>query len=561
MGMRGPGARPLIKLRPGWVRTGAGDYERVIDQTTKNKPKGSARVSRKSHAVFPWLEPGLSRSDRVIVFCESFKITSGPDIGKMFKLREWQRAFIRDVYREDDKGQRPVRTAILSMGRKNGKTALAALMALCHLCGPEAEPRGECYSCANDRAQASKIFAEAEASIVQHPLLSERITISQFMKTMKDLITGSTFTALSSEARTKMGLSPSFVVYDELGQAVNRKLYDAMDSAQGARANPLMLVISTQAADDLAPMSVLIDYGKRVAAGDVKDPSFHLTLYEAPMEDDLMDVETWRKANPALDDFRSLPDVQRQAEQANSMPSQENRFRNLILNQRVAAEAKFVELARWRACNGEAHIPDGAKVFGAVDLGSTRDMSALTLVWPDPEDNYHVQMHYWLPGKVHERVDEDKVPYDVWHRAGLLHNEGTSTDPRLVAHRIAELHGRYRITAIAFDAWRIAELQRELDTIGCRVMLVPHGQGYKDMNGAIDVLERLILQERIRHGGHPVLGWNASNAVIVRNADGFRKLDKVRSTGRIDGLQALAMAFSLALIKNVKPIDVDALIG
>jgi phage terminase large subunit-like protein len=561
MGMRGPGARPLLKLRPGWVRTADGGYEQILDPTTQHKPRGSAKESATSGAVMPWMAAGLTRSERVIVFCESFVITSGPDVGKLFKLRWWQRKFIEDVYREDAAGVRPVRSAILSLARKNGKTALAALLALCHLCGPEAEPRGECYSCANDRAQASKIFAEAEASIVQHPLLADRITISQYLKTMKDLITGSTFQALSAEAKTKMGLSPSFVVYDELGQATDRKLYDAMDSAQGARANPLMLVISTQAADDLAPMSVLVDYGKRVNAGLVDDPSFHLTLYEAPMEDDIMDPATWLKANPALDDFRSLADVKRQAEQANSMPSQENRFRNLILNQRVAAEAKFVELAKWRACNGQPAMPDGAKVFGAVDLGATRDMSALTLVWPDEDDVYHVQMHYWLPGRIIDRVEEDKVPYDVWYRAGLISNEGTSTDPKLVAHRIAELHGRYRITAIAFDAWRIAELQRELDAIGCRVLLTPHGQGYKDMNGAIDVLERLILQGRIRHGGHPVLGWNASNAVIVRNADGFRKLDKVRSTGRIDGLQALAMAFSLALIKNVKPVDVEALIG
>jgi phage terminase large subunit-like protein len=200
-------------------------------------------------------------------------------------------------------------------------------------------------------------------------------------------------------------------------------------------------------------------------------------------------------------------------------------------------------------------------VFGAVDLGATRDMSALTLVWPDQHDVYHVQMNYWLPGKLHERVAEDKVPYDVWHKNGFLYNEGTSTDPKLVARRIAELNGRYRITSIAFDAWRITELQRELDAIGCRVLLTPHGQGFKDMNGAIDVLERLILQGRIRHGGHPVLGWNAANAVIIRNADGFRKLNKVKSTGRIDGLVALAMAFSLAVIKNVKPVDVEALIG
>ena len=560
MGVRGPGARRLVKLKPGWVRTAQG--VKFIGVETVKTPKAEAIDPPAALLSVPaWLKPKLSRSQRVIAFCETFVITSGPDIGKTFKLRPWQRAFIEAVYREDEHGVRPVRTAVLSMGRKNGKTALAALLALCHLCGPEAEPRGEVYSCANDRKQASKIFEEAEASIMRNPLLADRISVTSFIKTMKDSVTESTFTALSSEARTKFGLSPSFVVYDELGQAADRDLYDAMDSAQGARANPLMLVISTQAAEDLAPMSVLIDYGKRVAAGDVNDPSFHLTLYEAPMDDDLMDPETWLKANPALDDFRSLADVKRQAEQAQSMPGQENRFRNLILNQRVATEAKFVDLAKWRACAGPAHIPPGSKVFGAVDLGATRDMSALPLIWADADDNYHVQMHYWLPGKIIERVDEDKVPYDVWHREGLLYNEGSSTDPKDVAHKIAELNGRYRITAIAFDAWRIVELQRELDTIGCRVTLVPHGQSYKDMNGAVDVLERLILQGRIRHGGHPILGWNAANAVIVRNPDGMRKLNKVKSTGRIDGLQALAMAFSLALIKNVKPIDVEALIG
>jgi phage terminase large subunit-like protein len=556
MGARGPGAKAIAKVRPGWRRTETGQL--VYDDDLARHER---RERKQLAALPPWLAPGLTRSQRVIVFIESFEITSGPDIGKLFVLRPWQRGFIEAVYREDEAGTRPVRTAVLSMGRKNGKTALAALMALCHTFGPEAEPRGEAYCCANDRAQATHIFAEAQASILLHPLLKDRVHILSHQKLMRDLNTGSTFQALSAEARTKMGLSPSFVVYDELGVARDRKLYDAMDSAQGARANPLMLVISTQAADDLAPMSVLVDHGLRVQAGDVIDPAFHLTLYQAPADDDIMSEDTWLKANPAMGDFRSYADVKRQADQARAMPSQENRFRNLILNQRVAAEAKFVELGKWKACNGPARIPDGAKVFGAVDLGATRDMSALTLVWPDGDDNYHVQMHYWLPGKIHDRVDEDKVPYDVWHRGGYLTNEGTSNDPKLVARRIAELNGRYRITSIAFDAWRITELQRELDTIGCRVLLTPHGQSYKDMNGAVDVLERLILQERIRHGGHPVLAWNASNAVICRNSDGFRKLDKVRSTGRIDGLQALAMAFSLALIKNVKPIDVEALIG
>jgi len=517
--------------------------------------------AKRSREVVPWLAPDLTRSQRVIAFCESFEITSGPDLGKLFVMRDWQRAFIEEVYRDDGHGRRPVRTAILSLGRKNGKTALAALLALCHTFGPESEERGEAYCCANDRAQATHIFAEAQASILKHPTLSTRVHIVSHQKLMRDELTGSTFQALSAEARTKMGLSPSFVVYDELGVARDRKLYDAMDSAQGARANPLMLVISTQAADDHAPMSVLVDHGLRVQHGEIVDPAFHLTLHSAPIDADIWSEDTWRMANPAMGDFRSFSDVQRQAAQAKAMPSQENRFRNLILNQRVAAEAKLFERERWKTCGGEAHIPDGAKVFGAVDLGATRDMTALVLVWADADDVYHVQPHFWLPGNIHERTDEDMAPYDVWVRDGLLTPAGEGTDPKMVANKIAELNGRYRITSIAFDAWRIVELQRALDEIGCRVLLTPHGQGFKDMNGAIDVLERLIFQQRIRHGGHQILTWNVSNAVATRNADGFRKLDKVKSSGRIDGVQALAMAFSLALIKNVKPIDIEALIG
>jgi len=508
----------------------------------------------------PWDKPGLTRAERVMAFCADLTITSGKDASSRLWLRRFQRQFIEAVYREH-RGSRPIRTAILSMGRKNGKTQLAAALALCHLCGPEAESRGEIYSCANDRFQAGKIFNEMVALIDHHPWLAARCNIISFQKNIIDLENGSIYSALSSEARTKMGLNPSFVVYDELGQAPNRELYDAMDSAMGARENPLLLVISTQAADDFAPMSQLIDYGLRVKAGDIKDASFYLSLYCAPEDANPWTRKAWAAANPALDDFRSLADVKRLAQQAQRMPAQENAFRNLILNQRVAAHARFIERSEWMACAGPTAIPLGSRVYAAVDLGATRDMSALVLVHQDIDGVFHVQPHYWLPGNVQERVDQDRVPYDVWIRDGLVYHAGDTTDPEAVAIKIAELNGQYRIMTLAFDAWRIADLKRELDGIGCNVQLVPHGQGFKDMSPAVNILERLVVQKRIRHGGHPVLTWNAANAVITRAPTGDRKLDKAKSSGRIDGLVALAMAFSLALIKNDKPVDIEALIG
>lgn len=440
-------------------------------------------------------------------------------------------------------------------------TQIAAALALCHLCGPEAESRGEVYSCANDRFQAAKIFHEMVAIIDRHPYLTHRTNIIRFQKQIEDLTNGSIYVALSSEAKTKMGLSPSMCVYDELGVSHDRTLYDAMDSAQGARKEPLLMVISTQAADDFAPLSRLIDYGLKVQAGDVVDRTFHLTLYRAPDDADPWAFETWKAANPALGDFRSLEDVERLAAQAEKMSTQESSFRNLILNQRVAAETRFIERSEWTACAGEVKIPDGARCNAALDLGSTRDHSALVLIHEDAERVFHVMPFYWLPGDVRARAEEDKVPYEVWVKEGLITPIGSSTDPRTIALKIAELCGKYRIETLAFDRWRIEDLKRELNAIGCPVPLIAHGQGFKDMSPAVDIIDRMIVQRRIRHGGHPVLMWNAYNAVVTIDPAKNRKLDKAKSIGRIDGLVALAMAFSLTRVEPQKKFDPAAMIG
>lgn len=510
--------------------------------------------------VAAWERPGLTRWQRVKAFLEGLTISSGTETGKPLLLRPFQTSFVRDVYRVAGR-RRPVRTAILSMARKNGKTQLAAGLALAHLSGPEAESRGEVYSCANDRFQASKIFSEMVAIIGGHAWLTRRTAIMWHTKSIQDLYNGSLYMALSREAKTKMGLSPSMVIYDELGQAPDDHLYRAMDSAMGARRDPLMMIISTQAADDNAPLSRLIDYGLQVNSGEHKDPSFHLTLFAADEQDDPWSPATWLKANPALGDFRSLEDVERQARQAQKMPAQENAFRNLILNQRVDSHARFIEKSVWQACGRKAEIPLGAKCYAALDLGATRDMSALVLIHEDADDDFHVMPFYWLAGKMEDRAAEDRVPYDAWERQGLLTAIGKTTDPKVIAHAIAELNGKYRIMTLAFDRWRIGDLQRELDAIGCTVTLVPHGQGFKDMTPAVDVLERLVVQRRIRHGNHPVLTMNAANAVVTRDPAGGRKLDKAKSSGRIDGLVALAMAFSIALVKGQRAVDVDAMIG
>lgn len=537
MGLRGPGANPIKQPKAENANGSATLFEfRAYDR----KPASPA-----------WEAPALTRAERVIAFIESLSITAGRHAGRPFVLRQWQRDIIEEIYAIDGDGARPVRTAVLSLGRKNGKTALAAALALCHLAGPEAETRGEVYSAANDRFQAAKIFNEMVAMIERHPILLPRINVTRFTKQLEDFETSSIYAALSADAKTKLGLSPSFVIYDELGQAESRELFDALDTAMGARESPLLMVISTQAPTDAAPLSGLIDYGLKVQAGAIQDSSFKLFLYTLPPEADPWAEENWARANPALGDFLSLDEVRRQAEQARRMPAKEPAFRNLILNQRVSAERHFLTAMEWMANAGAIDLEKlrGRQCFGGLDLSSVRDLTALVLVFPGDDGAFDILPFLWLPGDgLREREDEDKVPYWAWRASGhLLTTPGKTIDPAYIAAKVAELARLYDLRMIGFDRWRIDDFKRALAETGSEVALEPIGQGFKDMAPAVDTLERLIVERRLRHAGQPVLTWNALNAVVTADPAGNRKLDKTRSRGRIDGLVALAMALATAV--------------
>jgi phage terminase large subunit-like protein len=512
-----------------------------------------------------WEEPGLARAEKVIRFIESLPCSSGPLAGTNFRLRPWQRKFIRSVYKVDENGHRLVRTAVLSVGRGNGKTALASALALCHLCGPEAESRGEVYAAANDRFQSSRVFNELAAIIQRTPWLKDRCSIRRYPKEIEDFETGSLFVSLSADAPTKAGLSPTFVVVDELGMAKSRELYDVLRTALGKRAEPLLMTISTQAANDEAALSGLIDYGLRINNGEVTDRSFHLTLFSAPMEADPFVRRTWKLANPALGDFLSLEAVKILALQAQRMPASEMSFRNTVLNQRVDTSAPFLNMMLWKANgNNEYDLRElrGRPCYAGLDLGATRDMTALVLVFTDTDGAFDVIPFCWLPGEtLQEREDQDNMPYRIWAKDGdLLTFPGRSTDPKSVALKIAELHGMCRIQKLAFDRWRIEDIRRELDAVGCNVELVPFGQGYKDLSPAVDVMERLVEQGKLRHDNHPVLAMAAANCRVEMDSAGNRKLSKRKSNGRIDPIVATCMALGVAS-RPAPVFDPRAMIG
>jgi phage terminase large subunit-like protein len=534
MGQRGPGAKPTAKA------------------TKRKAGRPKKRV---------WERKGLTRAGRVIAFVESLKLTAGRHAGQPFTLRPWQKADIEAVYRTDAEGRRVIRQALETVGRKNGKTAKAAALALCHLAGPEAEARGEVYSAASDRNQAARVFREMEAAILADADLSGRINIQRFAKRLEVMSgpgAGSVYEALSSDARKAHGLSPSFVICDELAQWPSRDLYDNLTSGTGARDEPLVIVISTQSADPNHVMSELIAYGRSVLDGSIEDPSFYAAIYTVPDDADPWDESLWHLANPALGDFRSLPEMREFAAKAKRIPAREAVFRNLYLNQSVATEARFINAADWRACAApvDREALRGRPCFGGLDLSSTTDLTAFSLYFP--EDAGAVLTWAWLPGhEIAERELRDRVPYRQWEERGFLTLlPGRAINKRHVAVKLAEIAGEFDIRGVGFDRWRIKDLQVILDEEGIDLPLAEIGQGFQSMGPAVDALETLILDGDLAHGGNPLLTWNVANAIVVSDPAGNRKIDKSRSIARIDALVSLVMAAGLSA-KSPAPIEFD----
>lgn len=532
MGMRGPGARPQ---RPSTEE--ASLFKWAGTETARPKPPA-------------WAAKGLSRSGRVIKFIEGLKITSGAHAGRKFRLRRWQREIIREWYATDRKGRRIVRTGLLTMGRKNGKTGLVAALALAHLVGPEQEPRGQVVAGASDRDQSGLIFDELVAYIESDPVFAAQCNIKRHEKTIEELSSGSRFRALSSDAKKAHGLSPSVVILDELaqwGSGVGRGLYDALVTATGARADPLTIVISTQSADDLSLMSEMVDYGRQVRAGIIDDATFSAFIYEAPADADPWDEAVWPLANPALGDFRSLEEMRAFAARAQRMPILEATFRNLYLNQRIDAEERWLPPAEWDECDDDVDLDAlaGQRCYGGLDLGSVRDLTAFALFWPE---SGALAVWTWCPGDaLRTREETDRVPYTVWSAAGLIEpTPGRATDKRAVALRLAELHARFRPDAIAFDSWQMTELERILGDEGITLPLRSFGQGYKSMAPAMKSFEERVLNRRLRHGGNPLLRWAVSNVAVERDAAGNGKPSKERSRERIDPIVASVMAVGIA---------------
>ena len=494
------------------------------------------------------------KAQRVVRFIEALRHTKGEFHGQPFHLLPWQEKIIRDVFgtvRDDDPTMRQYTTAYIEIPKKNGKSELCAAIALNMLINDD-EWKAEVYSCASDRQQAAIVFDVAVDMVRQSPALMKRVKIIPSTRRMIYQPTGSIYQVLSSEVATKHGLNVSACIFDELQTQPTRALYDVMTQGSGdARRQPLWFLLTTAGTDRNSICWEVHQKALDILEGRKIDPRFYPVLFGLPDDADWTNEENWYRANPSLDHTITIDKVRDAFRKAQETPADENQFRQLRLNQWVKQSVRWMPMDKWDECGGvvDPYALEGRACYAGLDLSSTSDLTALVLVFPPTsEDEPYIALpFFWLPEETLSlRVRRDHVPYDQWAKRGFIQTtEGNVVHYGFIERFICELGERYDIREIAHDRWNATMMVQTLEDDG--FTMVPFGQGFKDMSPPTKELMRIVLEHKLCHGGHPVLRWNMDNAFVRTDPAGNLKLDKEKSTEKVDGAVALVMALDRAM--------------
>lgn len=491
-------------------------------------------------------------ADYAVRFIECLAHTKGTWAGKPFELIDWQERIIRDLFGVlKPNGYRQFNTAYIEIPKKNGKSELAAAVALLLTCG-DGEERAEVYGCAADRQQAAIVFDVAADMVRMCPALNKRVKILTSQKRIVYVPTNSFYQVLSAEAYSKHGFNIHGVVFDELHTQPNRKLFDVMTKGSGdARMQPLYFLITTAGTDTNSICYEQHQKAQDILEGRKIDKTFYPVIYGAPDDADWTSPEVWKNSNPSLGETIGMDKVEAACESAKQNPGEENAFRQLRLNQWVKQTVRWMPMHKWDACkvDFDESLLEGRVCYGGLDLSSTTDITAFVLVFPptDEDDHYYILPYFWLPEETLDlRVRRDHVPYDLWQRQGfLMTTEGNVVHYGFIENFIDELGTQFNIREIAFDRWGAVQMSQNLEGLG--FTLVQFGQGYRDMSPPTKELMKLTLEQKIAHNGHPVLRWNMDNIFIKRDPAGNIKPDKEKSTEKIDGTVATIMALDRAI--------------
>lgn len=488
-----------------------------------------------------------AKADRAVKFIENLRHTKGKWAGKRFWLLPWQEQLIRDIFgvvKPD--GNRQFRTAFVEIPKKNGKSELAAAVAL-YLLYADNEPSAEVYGAAADRQQASIVFDVANQMVQMTPALMKRSKIMGATKRIVNYSNAGFYQVLSAEVGTKHGLNVSGLVFDELHAQPTPHLYNVLTKGSGdAREQPLFFLITTAGTDRNSICYAIHTKAKDILENRRVDASFYPVIYGIEDDDDWSDEKNWRKANPSLGYTIPLDRVRDAYREASQNPAEENVFRQLRLCQWVNSTVRWIPDHIYEQGNRPIDLESlkGRDCYGGLDLSSSGDITAFVLMFPPCTETepYYMLPFFWVPeDTIPLRVKRASVPYDVWVRQGyLMSTEGNVIHYGFIEKVIEQLGELYHIREIAFDRWGAVQMVQNLEGAGFTV--VPIGQGYRDMSPPTKAFYELLMKGEIIHGGNPVMRWMAGNVVVETDPAGNIKPTKAKSAEKIDGIVAAIMA-------------------
>ena len=515
----------------------------------ETRPKDYPKLKdyKPSRFMLPTSHYDKNRADRAVAFIENLRHTKGKWAGKRFWLLPWQEQIIRDVFGiVDERGKRQFRTAFVEISKKNGKSELAAAVAL-YLLYADDEPSAEVYGAAADRQQASIVFDVANQMVQMTPALMKRSKIMGATKRIVNYANAGFYQVLSAEVGTKHGLNVSGLVLDEVHAQPNRKLYDVLTKGSGdAREQPLYFLITTAGTDRESICYELHMKALDILEGRKIDHTFYPVIYGLKDDEDWHDEKNWYKANPSLGQTIQIERVRDMYRDALDNPAEENVFKQLRLNMWVSSLTRFIPEHIYNLGNIPIDMDalTGRECYGGLDLSSTGDITAFVLMFPPrtEDEKYILLPFFWIPEEtIPLRVRRASVPYDVWYQQGyLMATEGNVVHYGFIEKFIEGLGEKYHILEIAFDRWGAVQMTQNLEGMGFTV--VPFGQGFKDMSPPTKEFYKLLMEGRIIHGGHPVMRWMAGNVVVDTDPAGNIKPTKAKSSEKIDGIVASIMA-------------------
>jgi len=538
--------------------------ERYIEDVSRQRILVGVRVRQAVDRHLQDLKDGKKRGLRfdrkaamhTLAFFSLLRHTKGEWAGQPFELAPWQAFIVWAVFgwKRND-GHRRFRSAYVEVSRKNGKSTLAAGVGL-YLFAADREAGAEVFTAATKRDQARIVHGEAVNMVRLSPPLKRFIQI--FKDNLSMIRTNSKYQPLGADADTMDGLNVHGAIIDELHAHKNRNLWDVLETATGARRQPLVFAITTAGFDKNSVCWQQHEYGEKVLDGILKDDSHFPFIASLDPEDDWRDSSCWIKSNPNLGVSVKKDSLTEQCAKAESLPAAQNAFRRLRLNEWTEQADRWIDIAAWDACRHDfvRQSLKGKRCYGGLDVSTTKDISAFALVFPPETDKpgpWYVLCRFWIPSdNIRKRVERDRVPYDVWVREGYIEaTDGNVVDYDVIRERINEDHAFFDIAEIGFDRWNLAQLSTQLQSDG--VEIIPFGQGFASMTAPAKEMEKMILGRQIHHDGNPVLRWMMSNVAAKQDAAGNVKPDKSKSREKIDGVVAMIMGIGRAVVRKDPP--------